>query len=70
MQPPRRTDLIWFLVSGGVGFFLYMIAFNQGQATVTAATGSVVIATVPVITALLARFLYRENLHRLTNFYL
>jgi len=45
-----------------VGFFFYMIAFNQGQATVTAATGSVIIATVPVITALFASILYRERL--------
>jgi drug/metabolite transporter (DMT)-like permease len=62
MQVPRRKDLPWFLLAGGIGFFFYMIAFNQGQATVTAATGSVVIATVPVITALFARFVYREKL--------
>ena len=62
MQLPRRMDFPWFLLAGGIGFFFYMIAFNQGQATVTAATGSVVIATVPVITALFARFIYREKL--------
>ena len=62
MQLPGRKDLPWFLAAGGIGFFFYMIAFNQGQATVTAATGSVVIATVPVITALFARFLYGEKL--------
>ena len=62
MRLPRKKDLPWFLASGGIGFFFYMIAFNQGQATVTAATGSVVIATVPVITALFARFVYREKL--------
>ena len=62
MQLPRRMDFPWFLLAGGIGFFFYMIAFNQGQATVTAATGSVVIATVPVITALFARFVYREKL--------
>lgn len=62
MQFPRKKDLPWFLAAGGVGFFFYMIAFNQGQATVTAATGSVVIATVPVITALFARFVYAEKL--------
>ena len=62
MRMPGRKDLPWFLAAGGIGFFFYMIAFNQGQATVTAATGSVVIATVPVITALLARVVYRERL--------
>ena len=62
MKIPHRADLPWFITAGFVGFFLYMIAFNQGQATVTAATGSIIIATVPVITALLAHFLYRERL--------
>ncbi len=62
MKLPARADLPWFLAAGGIGFFFYMIAFNQGQATVTAATGSVVIASVPVFTALLARFIYREKL--------
>ena len=62
MKLPRLKDIPMFLVAGFIGFFIYMIAFNQGQATVTAATGSVVIATVPVITALFARFIYREKL--------
>ncbi len=62
MKRPALKDLPWFLAAGAAGFFLYMIAFNQGQATVTAATASVVIATVPVITALLARFVYKEKL--------
>lgn len=62
MKLPRRKDLPWFLAAGTAGFFFYMIAFNQGQATVTAATGSIVIATVPIITALMARFVYQEKL--------
>ena len=62
MERPRMKDLPYFLASGGVGFFFYMIAFNQGQAAVSSATASVVIATVPVITALLARVLFRESL--------
>ncbi len=62
MGRPRMKDLPYFFASGGVGFFFYMIAFNQGQAEVTAATGSVVIATVPVITAILARLFYGETL--------
>ena len=62
MKLPNRRDLPWFLLAGCMGFFLYMIAFNQGQATVTAATASIVIATAPVITALLAHFVYHERL--------
>lgn len=62
MKLPKRADLPWLFAAGIIGFFFYMIAFNQGQATVTAATGSIVIAIAPVITALLARFAYREKL--------
>lgn len=62
MKLPNRKDLPWFFVSGGVGFFIYMIAFNQGQGMVSSATGSIVIATAPVMTAFLARIVYREKL--------
>lgn len=62
IKVPRRKDIPWFVAAGAAGFFLYMITFNQGAALVTAATGSVVMATVPVITALFARILYREKL--------
>ncbi len=59
---PKRADMKWFFAAGFFGFFLYMIAFNKGCETVTAATSSVIIATVPVITALLARIFYKEKL--------
>lgn len=62
MKLPKRSDLIWFLAAGAGGFFFYMIGFNKGCETITASTGSVIIATVPVITAILARFIYKENL--------
>lgn len=62
MKLPRKKDFPLLIVSGCVGFFFYMIAFNRGQAAVTAATASVVIATVPVITSLFARVLYHEKL--------
>ena len=62
IAPPNMADLKWFLLSGFFGFFLYMITFNKGIETVTAATSSVVIATAPVITALLAGLIYKEKL--------
>ena len=43
IAPPKNADLKWFLLSGFFGFFLYMITFNKGIATVTAATSSVII---------------------------
>ena len=57
-----KADWKWFALGGAIGFFLYMLAFNKGCETVTAATGSVVLATVPVLTALLARFIHGERL--------
>ena len=62
LKPPKVRDLPLFIAAGATGFFLYMITFNHGAGLVTAATGSVVMATVPLITALFARFVYREKL--------
>lgn len=62
LKPPRRADLPWFIFSGGVGFFGYIIAFNKGCEVLPAATSSVIVATTPVITALLALFIYKERL--------
>jgi len=62
IKVPKKADMKWFLAAGFFGFFLYMIAFNEGCKTTTAATSSVIIATVPVITALLARVFFQEKL--------
>ena len=62
MRLPKKSDIKWFVLAGAIGFFLYMITFNKGCETVTSATSSVILATVPVITALLARFFYKEKL--------
>ena len=58
---PKKEDLFSFILSGALGFFLYVILFNKGTALVSAATSSIIIATVPVFTALLATFFYKEN---------
>ena len=59
---PKRRDWIWFLFSGFLGFAFYTIVFNKGTAMVTSATSSLIIATVPVMTAFLASFVYKEKL--------
>lgn len=55
-------DLLKFIGSGACGFFLFMLTFNKGAQSVTAATSSVVLATVPIFTALLASVFYAEKL--------
>jgi drug/metabolite transporter (DMT)-like permease len=61
----RKVELkdLWLIIlTGASGFFLYMIAFNKGVKEVNAATSSVIIATVPMITALLSRVFYKEKI--------
>ncbi|GFI61649.1 hypothetical protein IMSAG049_00810 [Clostridiales bacterium] len=62
MKPPHSKDIPLFIASGASGFFLYMVTFNKGAATVSSATGSVIVSTAPVITAVMARFIYKERL--------
>lgn len=62
IKPPELRDVHWFLLSGAAGFFFYMITFNKGTSLVAAATGSVVISTVPIITSVFARLIYNEHL--------
>ena len=59
---PNKADIIWFIIAGFFGFFFYMITFNFGTAAVSASTSSLIIATVPVITTLFARIIYKEKL--------
>ena len=60
--PPAKADWLWFILSGFTGFAFYMVAYNAGYVTVTAATGSVISATVPLMTAALAWLLFKETL--------
>ncbi|MGE4214928.1 MAG: DMT family transporter [Anaerotignaceae bacterium] len=62
ITPPLAKDIPWFIASGATGFFMYMLTFNRGTAMVPSATSSIIIATAPVITALLARVIYKEKL--------
>jgi drug/metabolite transporter (DMT)-like permease len=59
---PHKKDIKWFLLSGLSGFSLYVITFNKGCETVSASTSSIIIATTPVMTALLARIIYKEKI--------
>ena len=61
-RPPALRDFPLFLLSGGFGFFLYMVAFNLGSVTVPAAESSALVATAPILTALLARVVFQERL--------
>lgn len=59
---PAARDIPKFFLAGASGFALYMVAFNMGSMTLTSATASILIATGPILTAILARILFKEKL--------
>lgn len=62
LRLPALRDIPVFFASGAAGFFFYMITFNKGMETLSSATSSILIATAPILTALLASFLLKERL--------
>lgn len=62
---PSMRDIPLFLLLGATGFVIYQIFFNVALRTITAATASVVTATVPVLAAFFASILFRERLGKL-----
>ncbi|WP_018592785.1 DMT family transporter [Terrisporobacter glycolicus] len=62
INKPKKEDFLTYILSGCIGFFIYVILFTKGTGLVTSATASIVIAMVPVFTAFLASFFYKEKL--------
>lgn len=59
---PKWKDIPYFVLAGILGFYLYLLMFNEGLRTVNSSTSSVVIATTPVITAAMASRFHKERL--------
>lgn len=62
LRPPRWRDLPGVLIGGFLGFTVYHVALNYGEVTVSAGAASIIIASIPVSTALLATVVLRERL--------
>lgn len=62
IKPPKKKDIPTFVVSGFVGFFLYMIFFNTATSMLSGGTCSLVIALTPVLTSIEAAILFGEKL--------
>lgn len=60
---PKKKHIPLFFISGGLGFTLYMILFNTGILTLTSATSSVIMATTPIWTAIVAYKLFQEHVN-------
>ncbi len=59
---PRRSDVPYFALLGFLGFFLYHLTLNYGSERVSAGAASLIIATAPAITAIIAALMTSDRL--------
>lgn len=62
IAPPSLSDTPLFVLSGAMGFALYLLVFNRGLESLNPTTSCILISTSPIITAALAWFFFRERL--------
>lgn len=60
---PKLSKIHLFIPSGLIGLSLYNIFFNQGSTLADPSTVCVLIATAPILTAVMASFLFKETLN-------
>ncbi|UTY31434.1 DMT family transporter [Treponema putidum] len=63
--PFKLKHIGLFFLAGALGFDLYLIFFNMGIRTITAATSSIIIATTPIMTAAAASVIYGEKISKI-----
>ncbi|MBZ5666171.1 MAG: DMT family transporter [Acidobacteriia bacterium] len=61
-RPPKMSDIPGLILTGAIGITFYNLALNYGETRVTAGAASLLIASVPIWTALAARFWLHEKL--------
>lgn len=59
---PDRQDMPYFMLLGLLGITIYHLALNYGELYVTAGAASLIIATAPALTAIVAYFLIGDRL--------
>lgn len=64
MPLPNRRDLPGIMVTGLIGISLYNIALNAGEQKIAAGVASVIVASGPIYTALIAMVWFKERLNR------
>lgn len=62
-KPFHKKDLLWFFLSGALGFSAYFMFFNIGMSTLTSATGSIVTTASPILTAIGLYTIYHERIN-------
>lgn len=61
-KPVNRKALFWLVLSGILGFSLYLILFNTGILTLTSATSSIIMASTPIMTAIASLLVYGKKI--------
>jgi drug/metabolite transporter (DMT)-like permease len=59
---PKWRDVPFFFLIGFLGYSVYHTALNYGELNVSAGTASLIIATAPAFTAIVASFLLKDKL--------
>ena len=59
---PKLKDVPKFLLAGGIGFALYVTAFNKSVETINGATCSVISQFIPILTAVFSSIFLREKI--------
>ncbi len=62
-KPFHKKDLLWFFLSGALGFSLYFTLFSIGLETLSSAMGSIITAMTPIFVAIAATKLYGERIN-------
>lgn len=62
IKVPRLKDFPFFLVIGFIGITTYHVALNYGELTVTAATSSFIISSIPILTGIFSIVFLKEKI--------
>ena len=62
MQMPKKKHIPLFLASGALGYVIYTVAMNIGLQTLPSATCSLLVASSPIMTAIIAAKVYNEKI--------
>lgn len=59
---PKTKDIPYFFMLGALGISIYHTALNFGEVQVSAGAAALILATVPALSAILARFILKDRL--------
>lgn len=59
---PKLKDVPKFLLSGGIGFALYVVSYNMSVEMINGATCAVIVQIVPILTAIFSCVFFHEKI--------